>query len=47
MREVEFTKNFANRKKGDKFKCDSQLASQLVHIDNVAKYVTKKVIKKA
>lgn len=42
MREVEFTKAFANRKKGDKFTCDSQLASQLVRVDKVAKFTKKK-----
>ncbi len=45
MREIEFTKDFATKKKGDKWKCDGQLASQLVHNDKVAKYV-KKVVKK-
>jgi len=39
MKEVEFIKDFANKKKGDKLKCDSMLASQLVHQDKVAKYI--------
>lgn len=45
MKEVEFTKDFATKKKGDKWRCDGLLASQLVHKDKVAKYVTKKVTK--
>lgn len=42
MREVEFTKAFATKKKGDKAKYDGMLASYLVNVDKVAKYVTKK-----
>lgn len=42
MKEVEFLVDFATKKKGDKEKFDSQLASQLVNIDKVAKY-TKEV----
>lgn len=42
MVEIEFTKDFATKKKGDVFKCDSQLASQLINIDKVAKKVTVK-----
>jgi len=38
MRTVIFTKDFANRKAGDKFPCDSMLASQLVRVDKVAVY---------
>ncbi len=38
---VEFTKNFANKKKGDTESYDSLLASQLVHQDKVAKYFKK------
>ena len=45
MKEVEFTKDFATKKKGDKTFFDSQLASQLVHVDKVAKYVKKKASK--
>lgn len=41
MREVEFTVDFANKSKGDKGKYDSMLASQLVRVDKVAKFVTK------
>lgn len=39
---VIFTKDFANREKGDEFTCDSMLASHLVNKDKVAKYKTKK-----
>lgn len=38
MKSVVFTEDFATKKKGEVFKCDSQLASQLVNIDKVAKY---------
>jgi len=49
MREVEFLKDFATKKKGDVWECDSQLASQLVHIDKVAKYKEpkEKIVKNA
>lgn len=47
MKKVEFTKDFATKKAGDVFTCDGQLASQLVNSDKVAKYVTKKAVKKA
>lgn len=42
MKEIEFTKDFATKKKGDTWKCDSMLANQLVRIEKVAKYKTKK-----
>ena len=42
MRKVEFTKDFATKMKGDVWECDSQLASQLVHVDKVAKYYEPK-----
>ncbi len=42
MIEVEFTEDFATKKKGEKWECDSILASHLVHFDKVAKY-TKEV----
>jgi hypothetical protein len=42
MKQVEFTKAFANKKKGDKGFYDGQLASHLVRVDQVAKYVNKK-----
>jgi hypothetical protein len=42
MKEIQFLVDFATKKKGDKDKFDSQLASQLVNIDKVAKY-TKEV----
>ena len=38
MLEVVFTEDFATKKKGDVFQCDSLLASHLVNIDKVAKY---------
>lgn len=38
MRKVVFIEDFAGKSKGDEFKCDSMLASQLVHVDMVAKY---------
>lgn len=41
MKEVKFTKDFATKKKGETFKCDSMLASQLVNIDKVAEYSDK------
>lgn len=41
MRLVEFTKKFANKKKGEKASYDGMLASHLVNIDKVAKYVTE------
>lgn len=41
MREIEFTEDFATKLKGDKWLCDSLLASHLVHVDKVAKYTTK------
>lgn len=39
MKEVVFTSDFADKKKGELFKCDSQLASHLVHHDKVADYL--------
>jgi len=45
MKEVEFLVDFATKKKGDKEKFDSQLASQLVNIDKVAKYTKGKEVK--
>lgn len=38
MKKVEFTKDFANKKKGDILSCDGMLASQLVRVSKVAKY---------
>ena len=43
MKEVEFTEDFATKLKGDKWLCDSLLASHLVNVDKVAKYTTTKV----
>lgn len=37
MVKVVFTKDFANKKKGDSFECDGMLASQLINVDKVAK----------
>ena len=37
MIEVEFIEEFADKKIGDIFKCDSQLASHLISVDKVAK----------
>ena len=45
MVDIEFTADFATKKKGDKLNCDSALASHLVNIDKVAKYVTAKPAK--
>lgn len=42
MKEVVFTKDYATFKKGDTWQCDSQLASQLVNVEKVAKYYTEK-----
>jgi hypothetical protein len=42
MVKIVFTKDFATKKKGDEWACDSLLASQLVRIDKVAKYKTNK-----
>ena len=46
MKTVVFTVDFATKKKGEVWKCDSQLASQLVNIDKVAKYYTEETVKK-
>ncbi len=45
MIKIEFTKDFATKKKGDIFECDNQLANQLVNVDNVAKYVSTRAKK--
>lgn len=39
---IEFTEDFANRKKGETWKCDGMLASQLVRVDKVAKFYEEK-----
>jgi hypothetical protein len=39
-----FTEDFAGRKAGEEWECDSMLASHLVHVDKVAKY---KIVKGA
>jgi hypothetical protein len=47
MKEIEFTQDFANNKKGDIVKnLDSMLASNLVHVEKVAKYYEKTVTQK-
>ena len=46
MREIEFTKDFATKKKGDRWICDSMLANQLVQVEKVAKYYKKESKKK-
>ena len=46
MREIIFTADFATKKKGDKWLCDSMLASHLVTVDKVAKYSDAKADKK-
>lgn len=38
---VQFLKDFATKKKGDVYECDSQIASHLVNDSKVAKYVIK------
>lgn len=43
MANIEFTKDFADRKKGDTWdNCPNLLASRLVNSDKVAKYVKEK-----
>ena len=42
MRKIEFTKDFATKKKGDKITCDGQLAAQLVRDEKVAKFIGPK-----
>lgn len=44
MVKIEFTKDFATKKKGDLWECDGMLASQLVRVDKVAKYVSEKEV---
>lgn len=46
MKEIVFIADFATKQKGDKWMCDSMLASQLVHEEKVAKYVEAKPEKK-
>ncbi len=38
---VQFTKDFATKKKGDIWECDSQLANRLIHKNKVAKKYIK------
>lgn len=46
MKTVEFTSDFATKVKGDIWKCDGMLASQLVNVDKVAKYIDETSTKK-
>jgi hypothetical protein len=46
MKKIEFTKDFANSKKGDVISLSSILASQLVTVEKVAKYWTDEKPKK-
>ena len=41
--EIEFTKDFANKKKGDVLEYNSQLASLLINRSKVAKLYKKKI----
>lgn len=40
---IEFTKDFATKKKGDTWECNSMLASQLINRSKVAKVYKKKI----
>ena len=42
---IELTKDYANKKKGEKLTLDSMLASSLVHQRKVAKYFKEKKAK--
>lgn len=42
MIKIEFTEDFATKKKGDTFECDGMLASQLIRVDKVAKIYKEK-----
>lgn len=41
MIEIQFTKDFATKKKGDIWECDPMLANQLITKDKVAKKFKK------
>ena len=45
MKKIEFTVDFATKKKGDILNCDSMLANELVNNKRVAKYFTEKKVK--
>ena len=45
FRTIVFTKDFATKKAGDTWTCDSMLASQLVRVDKVADYTDVKAEK--
>jgi hypothetical protein len=38
MKTIYFVKDFATKKKGEKWECDNMLASQLVRLRKVASY---------
>lgn len=46
MKKVEFLVDFATKKKGDVWECASDLASQLVRVDKVAKYYEENLVTK-
>ena len=41
MEKIQFTKDFATKKKGDVWECDSMLAHNLINKDKVAKKYIK------
>jgi hypothetical protein len=45
MAKIVFTSDFATKVKGDTWKCDSQLANQLVNVDKVAEHYKEKKVK--
>ena len=45
MKKVEFLVDFATKKKGEVWECSSELASQLVRVDKVAKYYEENLAK--
>lgn len=45
-KQIKFKVDFATKKKGDVWICDSQLASQLVTVDKVADYLDSEKPKK-
>lgn len=43
MVKIKFLENFAGKKAGEVFECDSMLASHLVNVDLVAEFVTDEI----
>lgn len=43
---IEFTGDFATRKKGERWECDGPLAAHLVAVDKVAKFVSEQTAEK-